>query len=300
MNPVRQQTPARSPDRRFNVSVPRWWAPVSIARAVALFVLPFPLLFAIVAAVIAADGTRLALATGALACFWTAGAATWRGLAAEAQYLCGRRVSLPRVPAKLVGALLTAIGSAAAATAGGQPPTAAAIFAAIGAAGHFSFYGRDLRARQFAVTPADGVDATAVTRQLQEAYQRLRRIQAAARGITVQEFCERLDRIITIGEGILAQIERDPRDASRARRFLNLYLDSAERITSEYAATHHQVRDASLDQNFRQLLIDMETTFSDQRRRLLEHDVTALDVDIEVLNARLKRDLDAQPQEIRR
>ena len=129
---------------------------------------------------------------------------------------------------------------------------------------------------------------------------RLRRIQAAARGITVQEFCERLDRIITIGEGILAQIERDPRDASRARRFLNLYLDSAERITSEYAATHHQVRDASLDQNFRQLLIDMETTFSDQRRRLLEHDVTALDVDIEVLNARLKRDLDAQPQEIRR
>jgi len=291
---------ARPPDRRTNLAAQRWWAPVSLARTIALFVLPFPLLFAIVAAVIGADGTRLALTTGALACFWTAGAATWRGLAAEAQYLCGQRVGLPRFPAKLVGAFLTAIGSAAAATAGGQPPVAAAIFGAIGAAGHFGFYGRDVRPRRFAVAAADGFDSTAVTRQLEEAYQRLRRIQAAARGITVREFCDRLDRIITIGDGILVQIERDPRDAARARRFLNLYLDSAERITTDYATTHRQVHDASLDQNFRQLLIDMETTFSDQRRRLLEHDVTALDVDIEVLNARLKRDLDAQPQETRR
>jgi 5-bromo-4-chloroindolyl phosphate hydrolysis protein len=139
-----------------------------------------------------------------------------------------------------------------------------------------------------------------VTRQLDEAYQRLRRIQAAARGITVREFCDRLDRITEIGQGILAQIERDPRDASRARRFLNLYLDSTERITTDYAITHRQVHDPSLDQNFRQLLIDMETTFSDQRRKLLEHDVVSLDVDIEVLNARLKRDLGAEPQETQR
>jgi hypothetical protein len=48
------------------------------------------------------------------------------------------------------------------------------------------------------------------------------------------------------------------------------------------------------------LLIDMETTFTEQRQRLLEHDVAALDVDIEVLNARLKRDFAAQPQETRR
>ena len=300
MSPLPQEAPLRSRDRRTGLALPGWWAPVSIARAVALFVLPFPLLFAIVAAVIGADGTRLALTTGALACFWTAGAATWRGLAAEAQYLCGQRASLPRIPTKLIGAFLTAMGSAAAATAGGQPPTAAAIFAAIGAAGHFSFYGRDVRPRQFAVAAVEGVDATDVTRQLEGGYQRLRRIQAAARGITVKEFCDRLDRITAIGDGILAQIERDPRDANRARRFLNLYLDSAERITAEYAVTHRQVHDASLDQNFRQLLIDMETTFTEQRQRLLEHDVTALDVDIEVLNARLKRDFAAQPQETRR
>jgi 5-bromo-4-chloroindolyl phosphate hydrolysis protein len=292
--------PEQSRDRRTSLAAQRWSTWVSLARAFALFALPFPLLFAIIAALIGADGVRLALTAGALACFWTAGAATWRGLAAEADYLHGGRVDLPALPMKLVGAFLTAAGCAAAATAGGQPVLAAAIVSAIGATGHVCFYGRDLRPRRFAIASADGVDATVVTRQLDEAYQRLRRIQAAARGITVREFCDRLDRITEIGQGILAQIERDPRDASRARRFLNLYLDSTERITTDYALTHRQVHDASLDQNFRRLLIDMETTFSDQRRKLLEHDVVSLDVDIEVLNARLKRDLGAEPQETQR
>jgi len=285
---------------RTSLAAQRWWTWVSLARVFALFALPFPLLFAIVAAVIAADGTRFALAAGALACFWTAGAATWRGLAAEADYVRGQRMNLPRLPAKLAGAFLTAAGSAAAATAGGQPPLAAAIFGAIGATGHVCFYGRSVRPRRFTIVDVEGVDTPAVTRQLADGYQRLRRIQAAARAITVREFCDRLDRITEIGYGILAEIERDPRDASRARRFLNLYLDSTERITTEYALTHRQVHDAALEHNFRQLLIDMETTFSDQRRKLLEHDVVLLDVDINVLNARLKRDLGADHQETQR
>jgi 5-bromo-4-chloroindolyl phosphate hydrolysis protein len=295
-NQRRAEAQLPASERRASVRE-QWWSWVSLARVFALFALPFPLLLAIVAAVIAADGSRLALTVAALACFWTAGVMTWRGLAAEAQYLRGLRTDLPRLPAKLVGAFLTAAGSAAAATAGGEPALAAAVFGAIGAGGHVCFYGGSLRPRRFAIAAVDGVDATAVTRQLQEAYQRLRRIQSAARLITVQEFCDRLDRITSIGQSIIAQIERDPRDASRARRFLNLYLDSAERITSEFAVTHRQVRDAALEQNFRQLLIEMESTFSDQRRKLLEHDVLSLDVDIEVLNARLKRDVAAELQE---
>jgi 5-bromo-4-chloroindolyl phosphate hydrolysis protein len=125
---------------------------------------------------------------------------------------------------------------------------------------------------------------------LKQAYGRLQGIESAARRIAVPEFGERLDRIIDIGRHILAEIERDPKDASRARRFLNIYLDSAERVTTEYARTHRQIRSRPLEQNFRQLLIDMERTFEDQHRKLLENDVLSLDVEIEVLNARLKRE----------
>jgi 5-bromo-4-chloroindolyl phosphate hydrolysis protein len=147
-----------------------------------------------------------------------------------------------------------------------------------------------MRPRPILVAAVDGIDLAGVRRQLEEAYQRLRRIEAAARGIMVPEFCERLKRITSIGRDILGEIERDPRDASRARRFLHLYLDSTERVTTEYARTHQQVRSHPLEQSFRQLLVDMENTFADQRRKLLEHDVTSLDVEIEVLNARLRRE----------
>ena len=134
------------------------------------------------------------------------------------------------------------------------------------------------------------VDADTVTQQLKQAYGRLRGIEAAAHGIAVPEFRERLSRITGIGRTILAEIERDPREAPRARRFLNLYLDGAERITLDYARTHSQLRNQPLEQNFRNLLVDMEGTFAEQHKKLVERDLLSLDVDIEVLNARLKRD----------
>jgi 5-bromo-4-chloroindolyl phosphate hydrolysis protein len=129
-----------------------------------------------------------------------------------------------------------------------------------------------------------------VALQLERAYGRLRGIDAAAHAIAAREFRDRLARITGIGRSILSAIERDPTDAARARRFLHLYLDSAERVTTEYARTHRQLRDQPLDQNFLELLVEMERTFAEQRRALVERDLLSLDVDIEVLHARLTRE----------
>jgi 5-bromo-4-chloroindolyl phosphate hydrolysis protein len=266
----------------------RVWAPV--AKTAALFLLPVPLLLAALVALVTGDLGRLALAGGALGCLWGAGILSWRALVAEARYFLGERLDPPMVPMKLVSAVLTALGAALAALAGGHGVASALVFSALGALGYMGFYGRDQRPRRVTVAAAHGVDRGAVTRQLKQAYGRLRGIEAAAREIAVPEFGERLSRITRIGRSILDEIERDPRDAARARRFLNIYLDSAERVTLEYARTHRQVRSRPLEQNFRQLLVDMESTFTEQHRKLLESDMLSLDVDIEVLNARLKRE----------
>ena len=283
---MRSDVARPSPDlvvRKF-----RAWA--SVARSAALFVLPFPLVPAIVAATITGDGDRLALSAAALVSFWGAGMLTWRTLAAEARYSLGDRLDLPVFPAKLLAAPITAGGAAMAAAAGGQTSGASLVFALLAATGYLCFYGVDKRPRRIEVPQTDGVDATMLRRQLEEGYQRLRRIDAASRAIRVPEFCRRLEGITAIGKKILEEIERDPRDASRARRFLNLYLDSAEQVTRDYARTHREVNDPSLEQNFRQLLVEMETNFAEQHRKLLEHDVVALDVDIEVLRTRLERE----------
>lgn len=266
----------------------RAWAPVT--KAAALFLLPAPLSVAAIAALVTGDVGTLALTGGALGSFWGAGVLSWRALVAEARYYLGERPDPPALPLKLLGAIATTAGAGLAATAGGHDPAGALVFASLGGLGCRLFYGADLRPRRVRIAPAEGVDTDALLLQLKQAYGRLRGIEASARAIAVPEFGERLARITDIGYGVLQQLERHPRDAVRARRFLNLYLDSAERVTTEYARTHRQLRSRPLEDNFRQLLIDMEDTFADQQRKLLDRDALSLEVEIEVLNARLKRE----------
>jgi len=266
----------------------RAWAPAT--KAIALFVLPSPLVLAALAALIGGDVWRFGLSGGALASVWTAGALAWRGAVAEARYLLGEQPDLPRIPFKLLSAATTAGGATLAALAGDHTAAAAIVFGGLGAAGHVAFFGRDLRPPRIRITTVDGVDAGGVRRQLEQAYGRLRRIESAALSLAVPEFRERLSRVARIGRDVLAEIEHDPRDAARARRFLNLYLESAEHVTLEYARTDGRQREPRVDERFRALLGEMERTFAEQHRRLADHDLLALDVDMEVLRARLKQD----------
>jgi len=266
----------------------RAWAPV--LKAALLFVLPMPLTISIVIQLATGNVAKLAVTSAALAALWGAGMLTWRALIAEARYFLGELADPPRVPLKALGAALTAVGAGLTGLAGAHGVANAIVLALLAGVGYVFFYGRDLKPHRIEIVNVDGIDIAAVTATLKQAYGRLRGIEAAARDIAVPEFGERLQRITDIGRGILAEIERDPRDASRARKFLNIYLDSAERVTTEYARTHRQLRSRPLEDNFRQLLVDMESTFDEQRKKLLENDLTSLDVEIEVLNTRLKRE----------
>jgi 5-bromo-4-chloroindolyl phosphate hydrolysis protein len=271
-------------------SLTRLRARLSVGKAAALFLLPLPLLLVAAGALIAGDTGRLSMAAGALAAFWTAGLLAYRALASEMRYVCGDQIDMDRVPRKLLSAVLTAGGAALTALTAGHSLGGAFTFAAVGGLGHLCFYGPDLRVRRVTVTAVDGFDVAGITSQLEQAHRRLRGIDAASRAIAVPEFRTRLARITALGRDILAEIARDPRNAPRARRFLHLFLDSTERITSEYARTHPGVRSRPLEENFRQLLVEMERTFSDQHRKLLESDAVALDIEMDVLNARLKQD----------
>ena len=287
---VRDTGPSMEPDP-LNGRMHGWRLWMSAVKAAPLFLLPFPLVFAVLAAMIAADPEWMALTAGALACFWGAGALSWRALVREAEYTAGNLTELSAFPLKLLSGVFTAVGAALAAIAGGHSDAGAAMFAVLGGAGYFSLYGLDMKPRKVEVSLVEGVDVASVARELEHAYRRVRRIEAAARDIAMPEFRERLKRIATIGKNVLGEIEHDPRKAARARRFLHVYTESTERVVTEYARTHQQIGGEALAQNFRQLLIDMESSFAEQHRKLLQNDVVSLDVEIEVLNARLKQGL---------
>ena len=270
--------------------VRRWraWTPTS--KAAALFLLPFPLYLAFLVALIDGDLDEILLTAGGVGCFWVAGVLATRALAGEARYILGERPAPPALPFKLLSAVLTTIGVLLAATAAGYGVALVAVFVVLGLSGHMAFYGRDLRAPRIRVALVDGVDIAAVTAQLKQAYSRLRGIAAVSQAIRVPEFRDRLSHIIGIGRAILLEIERDPANAARSRRFLNLYLDETERITADYARAQKRLSDGRFDDSFRELLGDLERAFEHQRQRLVNHERMSLDADIEVLSTRLKRE----------
>lgn len=266
----------------------RAWAPVT--KTAILFVLPLPLLIAALWSLGNGQMGVFALAAAALASLWGAGVLTLRGLVGQARFLVGMRHDPPTVPFNALGLILTGIGASLAAVSAGHGALGALIFGGLAAAGHGAFFGRDLRPRRIVLPDMAGVDRSEVTELLKRAYAQLQGIETATRQIGVPEFGQRLRRIVEWGRKILLEIEQDPRDASRARKFLSVYLDGAERVTRQYAEAHLKARSAPLEENFRRLLVDMEATFAVQHARLREKDTQALEVEIEVLNARLRQE----------
>ncbi len=266
----------------------RAWAPT--AKAAVLFLLPLPLTIALLRGLIAGDAARAAFSSAALACLWgSAMVVTW-ALAAEARYALAQRPRLPAVPLKVPAAALTASGVWCAAIAAGHTGALPFIFAALGAIGHLAFYGRDVRPARIRLLDA-GAHGTAVAAALTQAHGRLRGIDVAARAIAAPDLRDRLFRLTTTGRSILEEIERDPTCAARARRFLTVHLEGAERAATEYARTHRRPGAQPLADAFRRLLLELERTFTEQHRRLVERDLMTLGVEMEVLSAQIRSQL---------
>jgi hypothetical protein len=113
-------------------------------------------------------------------------------------------------------------------------------------------------------------------------------IEKAALRIGNPELGQRLHRIAGQGRAVLEQIAERPDERFRSRRFLNLYLDGAERVASRYARTHRLARGGELEQNFRNVLVEIERVFARQLERQADQDAFDLDVQIEVLRRQLE------------
>ena len=127
-------------------------------------------------------------------------------------------------------------------------------------------------------------------RALEQAERRILAIEKAALSIGNAELGERLGRIAVKGRSVLGVIAERPAERFRARKFLNVYLEGAERVASRYVKTHRLARGRELEQNFRTVLVDIEQVFDRQLLRLSEEDVFDLDVQIEVLRKQLDRE----------
>lgn len=269
-----QQTPGRFPS----------------PKGMLMFLLPLPVLIAAVVSLAHGSLDGLLGNAAGYGLFLAGALLLRRGLLTEAEY-GRRRVAKAPWPLKTLGGSVIALATGVTAWFGaGQHPAIAVAFGLAALLGCYLSYGFDPRvAKRF--TDRDGVDVTdRVLEALTQAEASIAAIEQSTRNIRNAELNSRLRRIVAQARQILTMLEEDPRDLRRARKFLNVYLDGAKQVTEGYAKTHARVAAPELEDNFRRVLATIEDVFQEQQQKLLETDVTDLDVQIEVLTTQLKRE----------
>ncbi|RUQ35119.1 MAG: hypothetical protein EKK71_13860 [Candidatus Competibacteraceae bacterium] len=260
------------------------------AKGMLMFLLPLPVLFAAITSLARGQLLNLLGDAAGYGLFLGGALLLRRGLLLAVDY-DRRRVAKAPLPFKTLGCGVIALATGVTAWLGaGQNPLVAVAFGLAALLGCYLSYGFDPRtAKRF--TDRDGVDVTdRVLEALTQAENSIAAIEQASRDIRNTELNNRLRRITALARQILKLLEEDPRDLRRARKFLNVYLDGAKQVVEGYAKTHARVSTPELEDNFRRVLSTIEDVFQEQQQKLLETDVTDLDVQIEVLATQLKRE----------
>jgi 5-bromo-4-chloroindolyl phosphate hydrolysis protein len=242
-----------------------------------LFLLPIPLLLKVLVSLGQGEFGAFLVSAIAAAVLFLGAWLTRMGLR-QAK----RRPMSSTIPLKSIGGGVIAIGTALTAMIAGHNLPIGICFGLAALLGFYLTYGFDRRLRL-----SSDKDVAAA---LEEAYLKLEKLEAAGDSIGSRDFRDSLGRIAAWGERILDRIGDDPEDFRRARKFLNVYLDGAQQVTEKFAKAQEDGKSAELEANFRTLLSDMETVCEEQYEHLLDDDLVNLDVQMEVLTTRLKRE----------
>jgi 5-bromo-4-chloroindolyl phosphate hydrolysis protein len=260
-------------------------------RGLLLYFLPIALIPATFIALAKGHVLNVLINAAGFALYMLAAICLRKGLRAEYFYHKSRIAGPPNPPLKTIAAVIAAIATGMVAWLGaGHSLPAGMLFAGGAFLGMYLRYGFDPRVEKRKITAAYGYSGDEIRQALEDSSRIIRGIEQANNRIRNAELNRRIERICDIADDILADIAADPRDFRRARKFLNVYLDGARQVTEGYARTHRQTASEELEQNFRNVLDTIESTFQEQHQKLLEEDLFDLDVKIEVLNTQLKRE----------
>jgi 5-bromo-4-chloroindolyl phosphate hydrolysis protein len=259
-------------------------------RMLLLWIATAPLVPAAFVSLIAGRLDAFIADAAAFALFASAAVLAKRGYLSSATKPRRRFSQSVQLPLLNLGGVLVALAAAITAIAGaGYSVAIGMAFALIAAIGFYLAYGMQpwLVGERLA---AANRESRLVAEALAEAENRLILIEQAAGALGNHELRARLGRIAALGREILAQIAARPKDLSRARRFLTVFLEGAEQVSNGYVRAHHHSDSEALEQRFRAVLITIEEQFAHQRQRLTQADATELDIQIEVLQKQLEQE----------
>ena len=99
-----------------------------------------------------------------------------------------------------------------------------------------------------------------------------------------------IELTVTYDSTLIRTVEEDPRDLTAARKYMSVYLMGARDATIKFADIYGRSRDAQARADYMALLDDLEQNFAARTQKMLLDDRSDLNIEIEVLRDRLKRE----------
>lgn len=286
--------------RRIGTKAAGWsdrstaWAVARSRGAWTLRIAPLLLVFPLLFGLVAGNVLKVVGLVAALALFWVAVRLIREGYRAEADYHAREVAQAPRLPRKLLGAAaagLAAFVAAFVAARSGLPLSL--LMGVVMGTGTVLAYGRDPsvdKGLDPQIAARAGLRTEQVIETIAEAEAKVAEIERFAAELRSHELVTRLRRIADQARAVLRQLERDPSDLHRARRFLVTYLDGTRDVVRKYAEQQHDLANTPLALNFRRVLDTVERVFVEQEQVLKKHESLDLEVQIDVLHTQLDRE----------
>lgn len=255
-----------------------------------LFLAPLPLLMAGLGSIRRGQPIDAAVELAALATLLLGAYLLNDGLKAEAAYNARKIARPPGLPRKMIAAALAGLGVFLAGwLVSGQGLLGGVIFGALATLAHLFAFGLDPLAKK-GLEGVDEFEVDRVARAIEKAEGTVAEITAAAARIGDRRLTERVEGFAERVREVFRVVEEDPRDLTRARKFLGVYLVGARDATTKFADLYSRERDEEARAEYEALLTDLEQSFDTHRADLLSEDKVDLDVEIEVLRERLQRE----------
>ena len=250
-----------------------------------LFLAPLPLIWS----AFGNGPTALALNLAALGLLILAAWLTREGLLAQEAYEARTVARRPAFPRKIAGSLLTGLGLALAGFAATGDLIAPVIYLVIGTTLHLMAFGVDPMKNK-GMEGIDTFQTDRVARAVDEAEKHLAAMTDAMKRAGDRQMMARLEQFQTTARDLFRTVENDPRDLTAARKYLSVYLMGARDATIKFADIYARTGDAQARSDYAALLDDLEQNFAARTRKLLLDDRSDLNIEIDVLRDRLKRE----------
>ena len=198
-------------------------------RSILMFVLPTPILLAAFGALSSGQAVRMTALLFAYACLMLGAWLLREGQRAQAAYDARDIARAPAFPRKLVAAGLAGIGVVAASWLGrssgsvlefGGNMIQALIFGALTFGAHVLAFGTDPMKAKGLTDSIAQAELDRVTDALEKAETKLASIEALAHKLRDRDIDKRVASLNATVRDMIAIVEKDPRDLSRARRYL--------------------------------------------------------------------------------